>query len=247
MKLTSTFFLFLFLCLNLSTAQAKLFKNSYVSFELPTNWKCKQEGFEHTCINAFSKKAKEAIIILTAKKKGSQDTLENYQAHLKTPRNMTNFKGAKYSSKAKAVRKRKINGVDWIDGIHLGSEVESYYSRYLATVKGSIGILVTFSAHKDHYTKYSNDFIAAIKSLKITASDDILNGGLSGKGKIRSGKHDIFDMSDNMPEGMYGEFSNDKNKGFVGKLIGMLGKRGLIGLMLLLLAGIGFYIFQKSR
>ncbi len=237
--------LILFTAFSGVSAQAKLFKNSYVSFELPTNWKCKQEGFEHTCINAFSKKAKEAIIILTAKKKGAQDTIENYEAHLKAERSMTNFKGAKYSSKVKAVRKRKINGTDWIDGIHLGSEVQSYYSRYLATVKGSIGILVTFSAHKDHYTKYSNDFIRAIKSLKIIASDDILSGKLSGSGKIRSKKHDIFDMGDNMPEGMFGEFS-DENKKSRG-LIGMLGKRGAVGLLLLLLAGVGLYIFQKSR
>ena len=55
-------------------AGAKLFKSSYVSFELPPNWSCKQEGFENVCVNSFSKKAKEAIIILTAKKRGPVDT-----------------------------------------------------------------------------------------------------------------------------------------------------------------------------
>ncbi|MCB0408169.1 MAG: hypothetical protein KDD34_08200, partial [Bdellovibrionales bacterium] len=51
----------------------------------------------------------------------------------------------------------------------------AYYTRYLATIKDRIAILVTFSAHKAHYTKYSNDFIKAIDSLIVVADKKLLN------------------------------------------------------------------------
>ena len=230
------------------SAQAKLFSNSYVSFELPPNWTCKQEGYEHVCINKFSKKEKEAIIILTAKKKGPQDSLPNYETHLKTPRNMKNYKNIPYSSKVKVVKKRKINGVDWVDGIHLGSEVETYYTRYAATVKDSLGILVTFSAHKDHYSKYSNDFMKAIQTLKVIAPKGL--GSLGGS-SVRGSRKDIFEgggLSDVLPEGMYGDL--DGQGGSLegsGGFLGLLGSRGLIGLLLLLITGLGVFIYSRSR
>src|SRR3954463_6699411 len=67
-------------------AHAKLFRNAYVSFELPPNWNCKLEGSEWVCENDFAGKTKEAIIILTAKEVGPTDTLAAYLAHLQTPR-----------------------------------------------------------------------------------------------------------------------------------------------------------------
>ena len=54
--------------------------------------------------------------------------------------------------------------------MHLGSEIPHYYTRYLATIKGNISVLVTFSAHKLFYTKYSNEFFRAIKSLRVIAT-----------------------------------------------------------------------------
>ncbi len=228
------------------SAQAKLFSNSYVSFELPTNWTCTQEGYEHVCVNKFSKKEKEAIIILTAKKKGPQDSLPNYEVHLKTPRNMKNYKAIPYSSKVKVVKKRKISGVDWVDGIHLGSEVETYYTRYAATVKDNLGILVTFSAHKDHYSKYSNDFMKAIQSLKVIAPKDL---GALGSGSTRGSKRDIFagGLSDVLPEGMSRDFEGDLEDDSSGGIFGLLGSKGLIGILLLLITGLGVFIYAKSR
>ena len=241
------FTLSLFVLLLCAPASAKLFKNSYVSFELPPNWDCKQEGFEHVCVNTFSKKQKEAIIILTAKKRGPQDSLKNYQAHLKTIRNMSNYKGSAYSSKVKQVRQRKINGVDWIDALQLGSEVQTYYTRYAATVKDSLGILVSFSAHKDHYSKYSSDFIKAIQSLRVIAPKELSQ--LGGKYKFRKKGSNLFDvdLGDTMPEGLYGELDGaDSDRGRAG-VLGMLGKKGLIGILLLLIVGLGAFIYIRSR
>jgi len=241
------FFLSTIILLLCMPASAKLFKNSYVSFELPPNWNCKQEGFEHVCINTFSKKQKEAIIILTAKKRGPQDGLKNYQAHLKTKRKMSNYKGSPYQSKVKSVRQRKINGVDWIDALQLGSEVQTYYTRYAATVKDSLGILVSFSAHKDHYSKYSSDFIKAIQSLKVIAPKELSQ--LGGKYKYRKRDSNLFDVNlgDTMPEGVYGELDGAGGDGGRGGLFGLMGKKGLIGILLLLIVGLGAFIYIRSR
>lgn len=165
-----------------SAAQAKVFRNAYVSFELPPNWNCKLEGSEWVCENDFSQKTKEAIIILTAKEVGPTDTLPAYLAHLQTPRTITGRGGAISKSQVINVKERMISSQMWIDGMHLGSEVGPYFTRYLATIKDRIAILITFSAHKQHYTKYSADFIKAVESLRVVASKDTLPGSRGGGG-----------------------------------------------------------------
>lgn len=161
----------IFLC---AAAEAKRFRNAYVSFELPPNWNCKLEGSEWVCENDFSAKTKEAIIILTAKEVGPTDTLPAYLAHLQTPRNLPGRGGAPTRSKIVHVKDRMIANQLWADGLHEGSEVGPYFTRYLATIKDRIAILVTFSAHKQHYTKYSGDFIKAVESLRVVATKDTL-------------------------------------------------------------------------
>ena len=135
-----------------------------------------------------------------------------------------------------------------MDGIHLGSEVETYYTRYAATVKDSLGILVTFSAHKDHYSKYSNDFVKAIQSLKVIAPKGL---GSIGGSSIRGSKRDIFagGLSDVLPEGLYGDLDGQGGdigggSGFLGGLFGSLGSKGLIGILLLLITGLGVFILS---
>ncbi len=161
----------LFVC---SAAHAKRFRNAYVSFELPPNWNCKLEGSEWVCENDFAGKTKEAIIILTAKEVGPSDTLAAYMAQLKTPRTLPGRGGAPTKSQIIHVKERMIGNQRWVDGMHLGSEVGPYFTRYLASIKERIAILVTFSAHKQHYTKYSNDFIKAVESLRVVATKETL-------------------------------------------------------------------------
>lgn len=159
-----------------TTAQAKLFRNAYIAFELPPNWNCKLEGSEWVCENDFAQKTKEAIIILTAKEVGPTDTMPAYLAHLQTPRTLPGRGGLPVKSQVINVKERMIQNQMWIDGLHLGSEVGPYYTRYVATIKDRISILVTLSAHKQHYTKYSNDFIKAVESLRVVATKDTLGG-----------------------------------------------------------------------
>lgn len=164
----------LFSCLISSSAMAATFSNQYVSFELPANWSCKLEGTEWLCVSQLEKASKEAIIILTAKEAGPNDNLGAYTTHVKTPRVLQDVTGKPVTSQVLNVKQRSINNHPWVDGMQLGSEIASYYTRYLATVKDRLAIAVTFSAHKSHYTKYSQDFLKAVESLRVVASKDLL-------------------------------------------------------------------------
>ncbi len=148
-------------------ASAELFSNSYVSFQLPPRWKCDQEGTEWICRSTNKEEARQAIIVLTAKEVGANDSIPAYLAYLKQPKSTPGAGQKPTMSIVKDVRTRKIQNQDWIDGLHLGSEIANYYTRYLATVKTNIAVLVTFSAHQKFYTRYSNDFFAAINSLVV--------------------------------------------------------------------------------
>lgn len=217
-------------------AHAKRFRNAYVSFELPPNWNCKLEGSEWVCENDFSQKTKEAIIILTAKEVGPSDTLPAYLAHLQTPRTITGRGGASSKSEVIHVKERIIGGQMWVDGMHLGSEVGPYFTRYLATIKERISILVTFSAHKQHYTKYSADFIKAVESLKVVANKDTL-GSRGSDGGSRSGETIGAPIGQNIP-------SMDADLPPEGS--GRRGKYGMLLWLAIILGAIGLFLYMRS-
>lgn len=166
-----TIFLFSLFILVGSTTWAKQFKNAYITFEIPERWNCNLEATEWVCRSSDANESKEAIIVLTAKEKGTQDRFDIYEDHLKKPIGNTTKTGETLMSQVTgpAVQK-KINDQTWIEGFHLGSEIQNYYTRYIATIKGDIAVLVTFSVHRDFYNKYMNDFLNAIKSLNVIAT-----------------------------------------------------------------------------
>lgn len=226
-----------------ATAHAKRFRNAYISFDLPPNWNCKLEGSEWVCENDFAGRTKEAIIILTAKEVGPTDTLAAYLAHLQTPRILSGRKGAPMKSQVIHVKERLIANQPWVDGMHLGSEVGPYFTRYLATIKERIAILVTFSAHKEHYTKYSGDFIRAVESLRVVATRDSLGdrGGSGAASGLSGGPESIGTpiaqgVSPLLTDGLPEEGSRPKSSNTTTYL-------GLA----LLLAAIGLYFYLKTR
>lgn len=149
--------------------QAKLFSNSYVSFELPPNWSCKVAGTEWVCRSSDKDQARQAIIVLTAKEQGPNDNFAYYNQYLKTPKTPKNRDGSiSTRSKVMHLKTVQITNHAWVDGLHLGSLLPKFYSRYLVTIKDGIAILVTFSAKKEFYTQYSQHFFNTIKSLKVT-------------------------------------------------------------------------------
>ena len=171
-KLKLLIILLLLLPLQLS---AKRFSNSFISFELPPKWQCHAEGIEWVCQVLKKKGKQEAIIVFTAKVKGPSDSLSSYYYFLKTPKILKTKTGKKVPSKVISTRQVKINNHIWVDSMHTGSEVVSYITRYLGTVKNNVAILITFSAHKRLYAKYTFDFLNAIKSLRVTATNSLLS------------------------------------------------------------------------
>ena len=220
------------------SSHAARFHNAYTSFELPPNWKCQREHTETVCTSRYSKKSKEAIIILTAKEAGPSDSYANYLAYLKGPKTILTKAGKPNQSKVLHVKERNIANHKWVDGMQLGSEVTSYYTRYLATMKDRIAILVTFSAHQAHYTKYSKDFIRAIESLRVVATKDLLaNRPIMATGV--SQENFGAPMGSLIPSGQdVAELPNEPS-GFLG-----MSAFELLGLFALLL-GLGLYAYYK--
>ncbi|MBX3023239.1 MAG: hypothetical protein KF799_16310 [Bdellovibrionales bacterium] len=206
---------------------------------MPPNWNCKLEGSEWVCENDFAAKTKEAIIILTAKEVGATDTLPAYLAHLQSPRALPGRGGAPTKSQIIHVKERMIGNHMWIDGMHLGSEIGPYFTRYLATIKDRIAILVTFSAHKEHYTKYSADFIKAVESLRVVATKDTLAGrgghdgsGMGGQVGVSPGA--VVDYQNELP------LEAPPRSGGGGATTTLLGLALLIG-------AVGFYFFMRTK
>lgn len=221
------------------SAHAKVFRNAYIAFEMPETWKCNLEQTEWVCRSEQNKESKEAIIILTAKEVGPTDSFALYEAHLNSPISLNLKSGG--ATESKVVYKAKnvqINDQQWIDSLHLSSEVPNYFTRYLATIKGKIAILITFSAHKQYYTKYSQDFFKAVSSLRVIASSNLLSR--PDIGPIRPGGDTLGgSIGSAMPADMMQEEAPHGGKG--GK------NKKLLLVAALILAAAGIYIFMKSK
>ncbi|ATH07849.1 hypothetical protein BIY24_07765 [Halobacteriovorax marinus] len=150
-----------------TNVQAKRFTNQYSQFELPPGWGCALEGTEWVCQSENKDRKKEAIIILAAKIRGNQDSLEQYQAYLKGTKTFTLPGGKTQVSEPVYSKKKSVNSQQWIDSLHLASEVPGFYTRYMATVKADLGVAVTFSVGKDHYNSYKPVFDKIIETLRV--------------------------------------------------------------------------------
>jgi hypothetical protein len=146
---------------------AAKFANQFTEFELPPQWQCALEGAEWVCQSTNDGKKKDAIIVLAAKIKGDQDSLDQYLAYLKAAKTYTSVQGKPVKSEAKYAKTANINGQAWVDSLHLESEIPGFYTRYLATVKQDIGVLVTYSINKNKYQSYLDDFENMVKTLKV--------------------------------------------------------------------------------
>lgn len=233
-------FIFIFIVMasfSLQPVHAGLFHNAYVSFELPDRWNCRVEETEWVCASQFAD-PREAIIVLTAKEVGPQDSLAAYEAHLKTPRTITTRKGAPLKSSVISVKSRRINDFDWMDGFHENSEVPHYYTRYLATTKDKIAVLVTFSAHKRYYTKYSGDFFRSIQSLRVIATANTLP---QGSGALGEGSAHLLSRNYVSPhQVLLEDLPNEESAADI-----LSGR--LLMAILIIIAALGFYIYLKKR
>jgi hypothetical protein len=148
-------------------AQAARFTNQFIEFELPPQWQCNLEGAEWVCQNTNEAKKKDAIIVLAAKLKGDQDSLDQYMTYLRAPKTYTSVQGKPVKSELKYAKTVSLGGQVWVDALHLESEIPGFFTRYLATVKQDIGVLITYSVNKAKWQEYVNDFETLVNTLKV--------------------------------------------------------------------------------
>ena len=148
------------------SGNAAKFANQFTEFELPPQWECALEGAEWVCQSLNEAKKREAVIVLAAKLKGDQDSLDQYLTYLQAAKTFTSVQGKPVKSEPKYAKTVNLNGQAWVDSLHLESELPGFYTRYLATVKQDIGILVTYSINKAKYQQYLGDFENLVKTLK---------------------------------------------------------------------------------
>ena len=228
-----TFFLLSFFLLQ--NSWAKSFTSQYAEFELPNGWVCSLEGTEWVCQSENKDRQKEAIIILAAKIRGEQDSLDGYTTYLKAPKSFTLPGGKSQVSEAKYTKMENINNQQWVDSLHLASEVPGFYTRYLATIKEDLGVAVTFSVGKDFYDSYKGVFDKIIATLRVFRQA----GGDASKFALKSKDDNLLENSTLIPEGQQKfDISQAKKGGGSGGLgtTGMgLGALGVIVVVMMMM------------
>jgi len=235
MKFKSALFMLLMLS---QSAYSKKFASQFCEFQLPPKWECALEGTEWVCQSENKNRKKEAIIILAAKRRGSQDTLDQYQAYLKRTKTFRLPGGKTQVSEPKFSRVKGINDHRWVDSLHMASEVPGFYTRYLATVKGDIGVAVTFSVAKDHYGSYQELIDQMVSTLRVFAQ---ANMNVS-KFKLKDKADDILRDTTFIPDENRKYDIGQRKKGKAGS--GGMGSESLM--YLLGLAAVGF-LFMKMK
>jgi len=168
---------------------AAKFANQFIEFDLPSDWVCLLEGTEWVCQNQKNAaKKKDAIIIFAAKIQGDQDTLDQYLAYLKNPKIYTTPQGKSVTSEVRYAQNKTIQSQPWVDALHLESEIPGFLTRYLATVKDGIGILVTYSVNKNKYQDYAGMFEDMVKSLKVFRREGGINASGAGTDLFKNTK-----------------------------------------------------------
>jgi hypothetical protein len=226
-------------------AQTKVFRNAYVAFEMPDHFDCVLEHTEWVCKSKDPKTQREAMFILTAKEVGPSDSMEQYRAHLAQPQPTAHKPGGKtqMSRVVYPPKPTKINDQDWMDGLHMNSEVPGYYTRYLATIRDQIAILMTLSAHREHYSKYSPQFFKTVNSLRVIASRS-LTENVAGTERSRGATETLGGpISASLPLDLLALEAETQSSNSSGSN----GTRNLfLGLGLILL-GLGVFIYLKAR
>lgn len=233
-----------------TTADAKLFSNQFIEFQLPEKWKCQLDGSEWVCQSTDEQKKRDAIIVLAAKiKKPGMDELPVYQAHLEKKQVYQAPNGQRVVSEPRYVKEVAINSKKWIDSLHLQSEIPDFFTRYLATVEADIGILVTFSVRKDKFTEYAADIDALVKSLRAFRKPGALNKTAADLAPLDASEVDtelLFPTEQPCPKGQKRSKQTLLCVDYKPKNTGE-GDEFFLLMVILVAAGAGFFIWKKKQ
>ena len=222
-----------------TTSFAKRFSSKYCEFELPPGWECALEGTEYVCQSENADRKKESIIILSTKIRGEQDSLDEYMAFLKKPKEFSLPGGKKQISESKSTKMTRVNDHQWVDALHLASEVPGFYTRYLATVKEDLGVAVTFSVGKDQYAAYQPVMDKLVTTLRVFRQKK------AELADLRTGKSEDANFSDttfNPNSAMDLQANKTKSRGAGGD-----GEDNTTLFLILGLVGAGVFIAAKAK
>lgn len=141
-------------------------RTTYFEFAVPKDWVCDLQGKETVC-KPPGNEPYDAIIILAAKYRNQDDTRDAYERHLLQPQVIKLRDGSDHASEVVRVRRASIGNYNWVDGLHFQSEVQNYYTRYLATVTSHISVLITYSYYHKVEPKRVRELEAVVESLRI--------------------------------------------------------------------------------
>lgn len=223
-----------------SSVFAKRFSTKYCEFELPPGWDCALEGSEYVCQSENADRKKESIIILAAKIRGEQDNLDEYMAYLKKEKKYALPGGKTQVSEAKNTKMTKVNDHQWVDALHLASEVPGFYTRYLATVKEDLGVAVTFSVSKDQYMAYQPIMDKLVSTLRVFRQK---KGDLADLRKGKSEDPNFGDVTFNPNETLDMGANRQKKGGDEGESDNSL----MIILGIAVVAGIALAVMKKKK
>ena len=141
-----------------------------VDLHLDASWRCGFEKDATVCRPTDTQSELVKVILWTAKDAGPNDSLESYRQHMKQSRKVR-LRLKHIASTPLWNKLVSINGVDWVDAAQANSEIAGYTTRYLATVKDSLAIVVTFSARKEIFEDFQKEIQPIIDHLEINARD----------------------------------------------------------------------------
>jgi hypothetical protein len=139
----------------------ELFRGPAFDFELARGWWCELDGTEYVCTPP-GKPPHAAIAIIALKERDSRDNLQAYEEHLKKQQS-----SGGPDTGAGQVKRRALGAHEWIEALHVGSEIPNYQTYYLATNTSYLGILVTMSVHEDSADRYIGQLREMISTLKV--------------------------------------------------------------------------------
>lgn len=158
-----------------ATLEAKQVATPYLNFQISDRWVCQRaDPLAFTCQLQSNQPVRDALIIISAKEAGPEDNFASFQKYLAMPKPLPVMGGRAIVSKPQYVKQLVINRQTWVDGVQFNGEIAGYYTRYLTTVKQNLSILITFSAARERWRFFSQDFNMAVQTLQLTKNPAIL-------------------------------------------------------------------------
>jgi hypothetical protein len=158
----------LFLLLPLAQANlasAKSISSPYLTFEVPETYSCESYEAYFQCQDSTGPRMKDSILIITFKRVGPQDSLEQYSSLLSKPFTRQNPSGPPVLSQVLGTSRTKIKDWDWVTAKHFESDLSNYYTYYWTTLRGPVAMVVKYSVLKKSDSARQKDIKTLADSL----------------------------------------------------------------------------------